>query len=38
MFIDCSECGAHVMANVTDYSMELLFDMSEPVYCDKCSE
>lgn len=38
MFIDCSECGAHVLTNVSDYSMKRMCDMNEPVYCDGCSE
>lgn len=35
MFIDCTECGAHVFANVTDKSIKYL-GLTEAVYCDAC--
>lgn len=36
MFIDCTECGTHVIANATDRTLHLL-DLSEPVLCDACA-
>lgn len=37
MFIDCTECGKHVFAHVSDKTLACL-DLTEAVYCDECME
>lgn len=37
MFIDCTECGAHVFAGATDKSIAYL-GLTEAVYCDNCMD
>lgn len=37
MFIDCTECGTHVFANITDKTIAYL-GLTEAVYCDACGE
>lgn len=35
MFVDCTECGAHVFTNITDKAIAYL-GLTEAVYCDAC--
>jgi len=37
MFIDCTECGKHVFAHVSDKTLAYM-DLTEAVYCDECME
>lgn len=37
MFIDCTECGKHVFAHVSDKTLACM-DLTEAVYCDECME
>lgn len=36
MFIDCTECGKHVYANVSDKTLACM-DQTSAVYCDECA-
>lgn len=36
MFIDCTECGKHVFAHVSDKTLACL-DLTEAVLCDECA-
>lgn len=36
MYIDCTECGAHVYAHISDRALACM-DLTEAVYCDSCS-
>lgn len=36
MFTDCTECGKHVFAHVSDKTLACM-DLSEAVYCDECA-
>lgn len=36
MYIDCTECGAHVYAHISDRALASM-DLTEAVYCDSCS-
>lgn len=35
MFIDCTECGAHVYAHATEKTIAYL-GLNEAVYCEDC--
>lgn len=35
MYIDCTECGAHVFSHATDKTIQYL-GLNEAVYCDAC--
>lgn len=37
MFIDCTECGKHVFAHVSDKALACM-DLTEAVLCDECME
>lgn len=37
MFLDCTECGKHVFAHVSDKTLACM-DLTEAVYCDECME
>lgn len=37
MFIDCTECGKHILANVSDKTLACL-DLTSAMYCDECME
>ena len=37
MFIDCTECGKHVFAHVSDKTLAYM-DLTEAVLCDECAE
>lgn len=37
MFIDCTECGAHVYAHISDRALACM-DLTEAVLCDECME
>ena len=37
MFIDCTECGKHVFAHVSDKTLACM-DLTEAVLCDECAE
>lgn len=37
MFIDCTECGKHVFAHVSDKTLAGM-DLTEAVLCDECME
>lgn len=36
MFIDCTECGKHVFAHVSDKTLACM-DLTSAVLCDECA-